>query len=285
MPRFFLALSCTIILALTSLSALADIPRPETLKDTLLLMRDAYLNDEKIESVKVDEADNSLVLVAPPNKDIRSYPDNLHQLLQSAQTDQERQEIFDRFMDYTVTALTAPPPDSKTTTDIFPIIRHESYGQGIDVEKPKQPFSLPFVADLRIFFAHDQETSLAYVTNEDVGETGLAPDELKDISLGNFEQKDWNLQIEGDGVYFLTLDGTYEASFLLDSELWKAVDSKLAEIILIAPARDLIIFTDKSDTKNIKLLMQILDKYFAQAAYPLTDAVLIWKTDHWEVVK
>ncbi len=283
MFRFFPALLCAFLLADASLPALADIPRPETLKVTLLLMRDAYLDDERIESVEIDAADNSLVLVAPPNKDIRSYPDNLHQSLQSAQTDQERQEIFDRFMENTITALTAPPPDSKTTTDIFPIIRHESYGKGIGVELPKQPFSLPFVADLRIFFVHDEETSIAYVANEDIGERGLAPDELKEIAFSNFEQKDWNLQIEGDGIYFLTLDGTYEASFLLNSELWKSVDSKLGKIVLIAPTRDLIIFTDRSDIKNVELLMRILDEYSTQAAYPLTNAVLVWETDHWVV--
>ncbi len=285
MPRFLPVLFYTLLLALVSLPAHSDIPRPQTLKDTLLLMRDAFLKDKRIVSVEVNNDDNSLTLNAPPNNDIRAYPNNLHQSLQFARTDRERQEIFDNFMASTITALTTAQPNIITTSDIFPIIRHEDLGKGIGVEKSTQPFSLPFIADLRIFFVHDQETSLAYVANEDIGENGLTPDKLKEIAFTNFEQKDWDLQVMGDGIYFLTLDGTYEASFLLNTELWKAIDSKLDEIVLIAPARDLVVFTDKSDTRNIKLLMQLLDKYYTQSPYPLTDAVLVWKTDHWETVQ
>jgi len=281
MLRYLMKSIVIAIAILSSQPAIADIKRPETIHDTLVVMLDAIQSNEHIQSARIDWVDKSIVFDLALQNDLRASPDNLHRTLQGADTDRDRQQILDTFIHNFVEGIIDTQQDNNKTADILPVVRHESYGQGVDL--PAQPLSLPFIADMRIFFVHDLETSLAYITSKDLEELNLTVEELRHTALENFTNWDWTPQIEGDGVYFLSLDGTYESSFLLDTDLWEQIDEQLGEIILVAPSRDLIVFIDNTGVDGRGILKGVLEEFSAKVAYPLSDAILVWNDGQWEI--
>lgn len=269
------------IAILSSLPAIADIKRPETVRDTLVVLLEAIQSNKHTQTAHIDWTDNSIIFDLPHETDIRVFPDNLHHMLQGAKTDSERQRTLDTFIQNTIDRFINIQNGDNKTTDILPVVRHENYGKNIGETDP--PLSLPFIADMRIFFAHDSETSLEYITSKDIKELGLTIEDLRFTAFENFSNKDWEVQIEGGGIYSLYLDGTNEASFLLDTDLWEEIDEQLGEIILIALSRDLVVFVDNTKIDGKSVLKGIQEKYFAKIAYPISDAILVWKNGRWEI--
>lgn len=258
----------------------AQIARPETLHDTLNILAQAYRSTPEIQAVTVNRTDVSLGLTLPNGTDMTSFPDNLHILLQAAESDKNRQEILDGFIHNLVTGF-ASADAPINPNNIFPIIRAEGYGAGL-VEGPL-PYSEPFVKGLRIFFAEDLPTTIRYIDN-DQAHTFASPDHpIFERALGNFLRHAIPIEIEGSGPYMLIADGNYEASFLLDTALWQQINQQLEEVVLIVPARDLVIFADGSLPDSRETLARFLAQALNEAAYPLGGEILVWVSDHWEV--
>ena len=96
-----------LLISLLSFSAQANaqIRRPDALSDTLEILAQAYRSAPEIEAVSENRADMSLTVTLRDGTDLTSYPDNLHSLLQQAETDTERQDILTRFIRNLVTEL------------------------------------------------------------------------------------------------------------------------------------------------------------------------------------
>ena len=99
----------------------------------------------------------------------------------------------------------------------------------------------------------------------------------------NFRRHAIPFEIQGGGPYMLIADGNYESSFLLDTALWQEIDQQLGELLLIAPARDLVIFADGARAESRDRLTRILGTAVENVAYPLGGEILLWSSDHWEI--
>lgn len=258
----------------------AQIPRPGMLADTLTILAQAYRRTPEIQAVKVNRADMSLELALADGSGMTSYPDNLHSMLTLAESDTERQDILNGFIRNVIAgfASTDAPINPR---NIFPVIRSEGYGSGLGDGPP--PYSEPFVNGLSIFFAEDLPTSLRYL-NADQAQAFAAPaPSVTPLALGIFLRHAIPFEIQGGGPYMLIADGTYEASFLLDTALWQQIDQQLGEVILIIPARDLMIFADGALPDSRDTLARFLAQTVDEAAYPLGGKILVWAADQWQV--
>ncbi|MBL1437944.1 MAG: DUF1444 family protein [Rhodobacteraceae bacterium] len=271
-----------IILFLTFLTlttpVTAQISRPETLLDTLTILAQAYRSAPEIQDVTVNRAEISLGFTLANGTAMTSFPDNLHSLLRAAESDGERQDILNGFIGNLLAGFASAnaPIDPR---NIFPIIRAEGYGAGLG--EGQQPYSEPFAKGLRIFFAEDLPTTIRYI-DSDQARAFPSPDHLIFTrALGNFLRQAIPFEIQGSGPYMLVADGNYEASFLLDTALWQEISEQLNEVILIVPARDLVIFADGTLPNSRDTLARLLA--LDEAAYPLGGEILVWASDHWEV--
>ena len=258
----------------------AQIGRPETRMDTLGILAEAFRNAPEIKAVDVNRGDVSLVLTMPDDSQVTSYPDNLHLQLQTAESDVQRQGMVDGFVRNLVEGF-AQSDRPIIAENIFPVIRRAGYGQA---QGGPQPFAWPFVGGLQILFAEDLPTSLRYLTEAQITALSLTPETIGPIAMENFLRHEVPMQIEGNGPYILISDGNYEASYLLDVGLWQRVDAKLGSVILIVPARDLVIFADGDIAGNEALLRGYAKQAIPEMSYPLSEAVLVWKGNHWEVL-
>ncbi len=262
--------------------AVAQIARPETVRDTLELMRNAYLTLDGVETAEIDFSDQSISVGGPSGIEFLSYPDNLHRQLQAAESDAERQQIFDGFLAGLVESFAAADADvPKDVATILPVIRHEDFPQG--VEDDLAPLSDPFVGDLRIFYVFNNPTTLSYVVPGDATELGLDASELFALASGNLARAGWHPEIAGDGISYLVFDGTYEASFLLNSEIWNDLDEELGQIVMIPLARDLVLFTDADRDGAEASLQSLAADLWEEVAYPLSNLTYEWRDGAWQV--
>ncbi len=256
--------------------ALAQVSRPDTVEETLSLLQRALIANDRVTNAKIDTADNSVKFTFDDDLEATSFPDNLHRQLQLAKSDTERQEALDFFI---ASALDAIEPRPLDIQSVLPAIRYETLGMSDSTTS--ELVSVPFVADMRIFFVQDMPTSMSFLSHEDLKELGLTKAQLRSHAMENWQAKGWQPKIDGDGIYILVLDGVYEASFLLDTALWSHIDTQLGQIIMAAPARDLVVFADNEQEGAEQALRDIIAKYAPTASHPLSEKLLAWKNDAW----
>lgn len=275
-------LAVLIALWVLAAPAMADVARPATEADTLVLMRDTLISLDAVETAEIDTEDRSVKASGPDGLEFVSYPDNLHRNLQLAETDAERQEILDQFVSGLVETFAATALDEpKDREAILPMIRPVDFATGL--EGGAAPLSAPFAGDLRIFYAFNNPKTLSYVTPEDAQALGLDAAALAALAAENFARQGWQPEVAGDGIFFLDFDGTFEASFLLDRKLWETVDEQLGQIVMAPVARDLILFTDAEWDGAEAALRKSAAELATQVSYPLSTLIYEWRDGVWQV--
>jgi uncharacterized protein YtpQ (UPF0354 family) len=259
--------------------AWAEVPRPETLDDTLELMRAAYEASDRFQNVEADSEEKSIRLSDGSDGEFVSYPDNLHQMLQAAESDVERQQVLDDFIAGLIEHVAGP----EVTDDIsmvVPVVRHRDFAEGIAEEGP---VSRPLAGELAVFYVFDRPRSISYVTPTHLRDLGVTEEDLPKIAADNLARLGWSPELEGDGLWMLVFDGTYEATFLLDEGLWNGFDAQLETIIMVALARDLVIFTDAGFDGAEDGLRKLAADLFPDVTYPLSDQVFEWTGAGWSL--
>lgn len=266
------------VLTVWATVSFADVPRPETLDDTLNIMADAYRDTGLFESVTVDAQDQSVSLTREGDSAYTSYPDNLHLILQGAESDAERQGLLDDFIAAMVEQATRSSEEVPDASLIVPLVRVQDFAAEAG---DMGPVSDPFVGDMRIFYAFDYPSSFAYVTQESLDDLGLDPADLAAVAQENFDARGWAPELQGDGIWMLTFDGNFEATFLLNDAMWRGFDEQLGTILMMALARDLILFTD-ADIEGAEAEMhRIADENFDQLSYQLSKRLYQWTDAGW----
>lgn len=267
-----------IALFLLTTPVLADIPRPETLSDTLTLLRDAHAERPGMVRVWIDWQDQSVLLQNEGDTEpSRTYPDNLHLLLQQAESGAERQAILDRFM-----RATDPTPELAAES-ILPVLRWKGFGDGLS-DGPDM-ISRPFSGEIAVFYVQDLPERVAYPERGAllalVGEAEalhvLAQDNLRHYSAGKVEL------LRGEYLNMVLLDGMYESSLLLDDTFWHARQSEMGRIVAAVPARDVLLFTDADTPGGVAALVDAIASNRETFAYPNSENLLEWTGAGWQL--
>lgn len=276
----FRRLSALLLLALIALPARAEIARPERLEDTLALMAEALAGADWVERVEIDAADHALSVTHQGRDEaMTAYPDNLHRNLQNAASGSERQQILDDFLASQREIATLPPMSAK---DILPVIRSKDFAAGTPLDNGGLA-SQAFVGDMVVFYVHDTPRSMSYVSVETRDELGLDQGALHALALANFDARGFEPAFQGEAITMLTLDGNYEASFLLMSELWETLDSQQGTIGAVALARDVVLFGDLELEGLGGALQQIAADNFANMSYAISPELIYWQGGAWHL--
>lgn len=265
-------------------TAIADIAKPKTIEETLSLLFSVFASDARIESAQIDHADQSVVVIWPDGQEFVVYPDNLHAKLRNGADDAERQTILDDHIASVVDTFYAPP-DTLQPSDlrsILPVLRHKDYRQFLENKEPDQKLvTSGTIGDTDILYVLDTPNSVVFIQQSDLEELGVSQAELEVISHKNLARKSKRLQIEGDALYLVTLDGFYEASMLLDSGLWNDIQSQIGDILLAMPNRDLVVFLPMTEPDADVILRDIIAEYGSDGPYPLSEHVYRWDGKDW----
>lgn len=267
----------------------ADVKKPSTQMDTLIIMKNYVEGLEEDYYVKINVNENNLTIALETNKDHAStlYPYNLHQKLLQAENDSQREEILINHMG--VLEATFNAYDKNLTkadlVNVMPVLRHKDYSAYIAAQGGSPLLVGRSIGDLEVLYALDSPQSVAILTEADIQKNNIPLSLLQQHAMQNLASLSVNIQDMGGNVYLLELDDFYESSFMLDTELWASLYQKYGELYLIAPNRNQIVFTPNSNEGQIDLLIGYRDKSLKEAPYPLSDYSYVWNGSSWKVVK
>ncbi len=276
--RFFI-LSTALCLATP---ALADVPRPDTVSDTLELLLDA-VRGAGFPNAVIDLEQQAVVSDSNSEDSTVTYPDNLHRNLRNAADDAERQQILDDFV-AVLTVTSADDSDGFAPEQVMPVLRPLDYlddlGDDAEIE------TRPFAGDLMIAYVADFPTHTTSISPDSMAAAGYNAESLHQLALQNLQTRSADLSIEGSevGVYFLTLDGYYENAMMLNAGLWDSVTDQIGPVVVSVPARDLVLIATADNAEAIEIMRDIRDDVLRDGAYTLTGVLFSWGDGRWSVV-
>lgn len=258
-----------------------DVPRPESIDDTLVLLRDA-IRDAGFPDAEINKQDQFVVSDPADDDAMISYPHNLHRSLQNATSDIERQAILDHYV--------LPFNGDMNTVEAFlpeivmPVLRHVDYLTGTDIDVALQ--KRPFAGDLFVAYVLDFPTHTTAISAERMVEEGYDADTLHALALDNLAQKAQAVTVESTdaGIYFLALDGYYEHAMLLDDGLWDSITSQIGPISVTVPTRDFVMIAPREDVAVVQLMAEIRDQALTEAPYSLSSNTFLWTEAGWKVM-
>ena len=303
MQRLLIATLLTLAFALT---AQAEIARPKTLDDTLNLMHGKFLDDPRVTSTNVDLEQRYISFRINDGPMQISLPDTIHKTMQEAASDTARQQALGKFINFTIEVSQSVAPEAALDlTKIYPVIRPTGFGSepfeddasdefhpkgfgtkrfGDEDQEEAQslPVTLPFAADMSLFFVQDNEQIIQFVTVDELAQLELNAADLKAIALQNQQSRAWNLKIEGgDGLYILSLDGDFETSFMLNHSFWQGVSVGLGSIVAMVAAPDLVLFVDGDVEGAVENLLTLVDPTINEFSSPISTTPLKWRNGVW----
>ena len=283
----------TYLLCLWPLIAVAELSKPRDLNETMEWMAEALRALEPVDRVTIDRDGERILLqlntADQPGDDTVVYPHNMHDTLTYLTDPNERQEVFDfriqAVFDYAVSG--SLEYTAKDLHRIYPVLRHNSLQTTYVADDGTTTHLLvgDAIGDANIFYVMDSDKSVSYLSAEILPELGLNEQKLKEIARGNLIRKAEDLNIDGDGIYFLELDGFYESSFVLHSPLWREIDAQIEQVLMAFPTRDLVVFSDGTNPAALGVMRDIVKEFNQTAPYPLSDLVFSWEGDGWQVVE
>ena len=306
MQRLLIATLLTLAFALT---AQAEIARPKTLDDTLNLMHGKFLDDPRVTSTNVDLEQRYISFRINDGPMQISLPDTIHKTMQEAASDTARQQALGKFINFTIEVSQSVAPEAALDlTKIYPVIRPTGFGSepfeddasdefhpkgfgtkrfGDEDQEEAQslPVTLPFAADMSLFFVQDNEQIIQFVTVDDLAQLETDAADLKAIALQNQQSLAWDLEIEGvDGLYTLSLDGDFETSFMLNDSFWRGVSVGLDSIVAVVAAPDLVLFVNGDIEGAVENLLTLVDPTINEFAAPISTTPLKWRNGIWTPV-
>jgi uncharacterized protein YtpQ (UPF0354 family) len=266
-------------------AVLADVPRPETTLDTLMLMDAAIRQADPELNIVVDEGAVNLKVVLPDGTEAAINPDNLHINLQAASDDAARSAVLGDFVANTLDAVSGM---SETSSADMPLDRVMPVLRAYDFLQEPEASTLPtteFPGGLTVYWVIDQLTSTQSVSDEQLAASGLTQAELGARALENLRKRAEDIQlVDMGGSTGIVLDGYYESSLLLLPEFWQDIDTRLGTVVAAPLARDVVIYLDGDDAAAVANVRDIVRTQFGQVAYPVSSDLFRWDGDHWTVL-
>ena len=158
---------------------------------------------------------------------------------------------------------------------------------GVKARPDELPLWDYFVGDLHLRYSFDDPRFVSSVSAGDLKRLKLTREELLPLSIANFRRLYPDLKIERPhpNVASVTNGGELEPSLMLDAGYWEAERQRAKGDILAAiPARDKLMYTDRSTPRNLEVLKQLAsDVYEVAGDNALSKRVFLWTYGRWEL--
>ena len=272
----------------------ADSMEPYTLDDAAQLYTARILSMEDIAKVSRHDKENILIEAASGVQ----LTANLSNLLLAMNEQPEfADKIIDEFvaaMVETIAALELPADTSEQIDNLMPLIRHKSiFDNSIETMLANAPDALddqafyirPLAGDYAIVLAIDTPTSISYANNKSFADLNLSDDALYKRAVSNLKARLPNKleTAKQENVTFVGLDGFYDASLLLIDDFWKNhAEEMQGDLVMVAPARDMVMFVDSADKTALKIMTEYARNNIEALPHPISDVPLKWTKNGWK---
>ena len=158
-------------------------------------------------------------------------------------------------------------------------------------EVKARPEQLPlmdyFVGDLHLRYSFDHAKYVSSVSASDLRRLKLKREELLPLAVANFRRLYPKYKVERmkSHVASVTGAGELEPSLMLDDRFWdQERDRAKSEIVAAVPARDTLVFTNRSVTSNIEVLKAVVAEVYGKAGESaLSRRLFLWNQKRWEL--
>lgn len=226
------------------------------------------------------------ILVEPPKgEEFQVFLDNAYKLYQTSP--ESRSDILSTYM----TAWLAQGENEFAAIDVsrvVPVIKDNEFIPGLrqsvranggDVSKWRTPAHELYNTELVVLFAEDTDTSIRYLSEEDLAEIGFDTENRLERAVENLWRLLPDIQLYGgNGTYGLEAGGDYEASILLLANIWKSEEIVVnGELVVAVPARNTLVVTGSRDMEGLAALRGIIADAMREEAYTLTDRLFVYR--------
>ena len=263
------------------------IPAPKGYADTLNLMYDFLIDNPDINRLELTDDDGLEVFVGEDGQSMILYPDNLTSYLQTAESDADRRVVFDAHMNTMLDNLAqtlSDAPREFTLAQIMPVLRHESYASSLTDDISLLTSDFP--GELSVFLVADYPDQVEYLTQKHLDDAGFSEEDVRAAAAENIRARFDQISVESNeeaGISWILLDGYYESSLVLATEIWANVAPEYGELIMIVPNRDYLVFGDGRDKQVRDILEQFATDVDQQFNGALTDEIYRWTDKGWVV--
>ncbi|OIJ18215.1 DUF1444 domain-containing protein [Anaerobacillus alkalidiazotrophicus] len=190
------------------------------------------------------------------------------------------------YVEAALQAMTTPIVVKGNEKNIFPVIRSTSFptqsGDG------KEFLWEEHTAETRVFYAIDQGSTFALLTNEILEKENVDKVRIKEMALFNLRslQNEPTIdEVAGNTFYFLNKNDGYDASKVLNDQLLKKY-SEIArgQLTVSVPHQDVLIIADIRNETGYDILAQMVFQFFTNGRTPITALPFIYKEGELEPV-
>jgi uncharacterized protein YtpQ (UPF0354 family) len=157
---------------------------------------------------------------------------------------------------------------------------------GVKVPPDQLPLLDYFVGDLHLRYSFDDPKFVSSVSASDLKRLGLKREQLLPLSVENFRRLYPGRKIEYPlpQIALVTDAGDLEPCLMLDAAFWEKESSRRGSaIVAAAPARDVLMFSDRSVRGNVDDLKKLaVDIHSAVGKDALSKTVFLWNQGRWE---
>ena len=157
---------------------------------------------------------------------------------------------------------------------------------GIKVPPEQLPLMDYFVGDLHLRYSFDDPKFVSSVSASDLKRLGLKREQLLPLAVENFRRLYPGRKIEYPlpEIALVTDAGDLEPCLMLDAAFWeKETERRRSAIVAAAPARDVLMFSDRSVRGNVDILKKLtLDVHATADKEALSRTVYLWNRGRWE---
>jgi uncharacterized protein YtpQ (UPF0354 family) len=159
---------------------------------------------------------------------------------------------------------------------------------GVQARPDELPLIDYFVGDLQLRYSFDNPRYFSSVSAADLTRLKLKREELLPLAIANFRRRYPNFQVERmpAGLSSVTNAGEIEPSLMLDAGFWDLERQRAAsEVIAAVPARDTLVFANRSVTGYVDMLRRVVaDVYGAAGESALSRKLFLWTNRRWQVL-
>jgi len=157
---------------------------------------------------------------------------------------------------------------------------------GVKVPPDQLPLMDYFVGDLHLRYSFDDPKFVSGVSASDLKRLGLTREQLLPLAIENFRRLYPGRKIEYPlpEIALVTDAGDLEPCLMLDAAFWeKETERRRSAIVAAAPARDVLMFSDRSVRGNVEILKKLtLDVHATADKEALSKTVYLWNRGRWE---
>jgi len=139
--------------------------------------------------------------------------------------------------------------------------------------------------ELVVVYAEHRE-GFSYRPRSDFAAAGLNQENIRTLALGNLRTRTPKREFSPvNGAWLLIADGAFEASLLLDDEVWKNHRFRDSQEVLSAvPERDCLFASTDTTPLGVWNLATMVDHGYRTAQYPISRQLMMRKAGHFALV-